>query len=276
MTPGLSAFQMAYEISPIILVGGIADKIPGQMLPIISITEPGNLLTGLVSGGDPLSLDNFFAHYIPLPGSSLIDQDIAQYPFANQTVAANSVMTKALNISFQMIAPAKGRFSYVSKMPIIMMLQKTLENHNATGGTYTLLTPSFIYLNCLMVSMRDTSQGATKQVQNTWQLDFQKPLITVQDAVGISGALNGLMRKLSAGSSMDGEISTSGFDPASGAATPEGQTDVIRSSPGKVAVPYDLNQQPTQIVGWPRPGILGNPDTGVGLGTQAIGNQGPI
>jgi len=254
-----TAFQLAFELSPIILTYGVADKIPGQMLPILALTEAGNLPLGLLGGSGPLDLDNYFAHYVPLPGSTLIDQEIANYPFANQAVAANSVVTKPLNISFQMIAPAKGPLGYLSKLPIIMMLQKTLEVHNSTGGTYMILTPSFIYTNCLMTTMRDTSQGATHQVQNTWQLDFVKPLITVNDAIGPSGALNGLMRKLTAGSSFDGDISTSGLDPAAGSSVPETQPEVVRMSPGKIAVPYDLNRPADVYVGGP-PGKLGLPD----------------
>jgi len=36
---GQSIYQVAYEISPIILSNGIATSVPGNLLPIIAITE---------------------------------------------------------------------------------------------------------------------------------------------------------------------------------------------------------------------------------------------
>src|SRR5579859_6827529 len=99
MTPGLAAYKLSFQLSPIIFVGGIAQNIPFQMLPIIAITEALNFTIGLLSGGDPIDLDNFFANYQPMPGSTLIDNQYGQYPFANQSVAANALITNPLRIS---------------------------------------------------------------------------------------------------------------------------------------------------------------------------------
>jgi hypothetical protein len=184
------------------------------MMPIIALTEAANLplgILGAMSGDAQPSLDNFFAHYIPLPGTALIDQELAQYPFANQTVAANSIITKPLNVSFHMIVPARGPGAYVAKLPIMMALQKVFEEHSKAGGTYTLLTPSFIYMNCILTSMRDVSSASTLQVQNMWQLDFAKPLITVQDALNAQGAMNNLMNQFTSGS--PGDAATTGLTP---------------------------------------------------------------
>jgi hypothetical protein len=230
MSAGLSAFTLAFELSPIILVSGGASLIPGGMLPIMAITEAINLPLGLLSGGSDISTNDFFAHYSPLPGASMIDQDIAQYPFANQTVAANAVVTKPLQVSFEMIVPAKGTIGYFAKLPIMMALQAALEYHNSHGGVYTLLTPSFIYTNCVMLSMRDTSTAATKQVQNTWQLDFIKPLLTVNDAQAAEGSLNGLMQQLNNGTQVSGQPLTAGLQSTAGSglpATPSAVTPII-------------------------------------------------
>ena len=110
----IDQFKLTYELSPIILTGGIATNIPGGGLPIVSITEALNFTEGLLSGGEDLDLDDFFAHFVPLAGSSLIDQQIAKYPLANQTVAANAVITQPLNISMRMIVAAKDGVGYLT------------------------------------------------------------------------------------------------------------------------------------------------------------------
>src|ERR1700680_1822169 len=96
ISPGGAAFKLTYELSPIILTGGIANFMPGGMLPIIALTEPLNFIGGILSGGGDLDLDDFFAHFVPLPGSGLVSQEFGEYPFANQAVAANAVIRKPL------------------------------------------------------------------------------------------------------------------------------------------------------------------------------------
>lgn len=224
MSLGETIFKLTYEISPIILTNGVADDIPGGMLPIVAITESINFVTGLLSGGDAIDLNNFFAHFKVLTGSSLIDNQIGTYPFANQQVAANAIVVQPLRLSMRMDAPAKGSFGYAAKLATMINLQGVLAKHNTLGGTYTIVTPSFIYENCLMTNMRDISGGESKQVQTAWQLDFFQPLITRESA---QQAQNTLMSRMSNGSQVtpnsDGEITWSGprqgvGNPASGLA----------------------------------------------------------
>jgi hypothetical protein len=195
----LALFEIGYTYSPIILTGngGIVSSIPGGMLPIIFLTEPGNFAAGLLSGGLSPSTNNFFASFTPLPGSTLIDQQIGTYPFANQQVAANAVITQPLQISMLMNCPAKGHLGYGVKLATMIALQNALFQHNTTGGTYTVITPAYIYTNCVMTGMRDVSSGDTKQVQVKYQLDFIQPLITLDQA---QQAQNSLMSRLTAGS----------------------------------------------------------------------------
>jgi len=210
---GYDAFRLSFEISPIILTGGIATNIPGGGLPIVSITEALNFTEGLLSGGEDLDLDDFFAHFVPLAGSTLIDQQIAKYPLANQTVAANAVITQPLNISMRMICPVKGPGGYATKLATIMALQTTLKLHNASGGTYTVATPSYFYTNCLMVGMKDTSNSGSAQAQNTYQLDFEQPLLTLQAA---QAAQNNLMQQITSGVPIPGMPAWSGLPPTVG------------------------------------------------------------
>lgn len=191
-------FQLGYEISPIILNNGIADLIPGKMLPIVAITEFANFTSALIGGNLDLSLDNYFAHFKPLPGSELINNEIADYPFANLTVAANSIIARPLPISLIMNCPAKSEGDYVLKLATMTALKKVLDQHNQSGGTYTVATPSYIYTNCLLKNLRDVSAQST-QVQTAWQWDFEQPLLTQSQANATQMVLNSVMSKISGG-----------------------------------------------------------------------------
>ena len=163
-----SQFTLGYEISPILLTGaGIVPN--GQILPIVSLTEPSG------SGADQSDLDSFFAHFVPLPGSTLIDQVIGTYPFANQAVAANAVITQPLTISLKMICPARTSDGYSGKSSIMTALQASIAQHNVSGGTYTVVTLAGVWENLVMKSLRDISANSSAQPQTEWQWDFIQP-----------------------------------------------------------------------------------------------------
>lgn len=203
MDVGLAAYKLSFQISPIILNGGLASAIPGGMLPIISITESLNFVSGLLgSGGEDVNLDGFFANFEPLPGTEMIDQTIGNYPFANQAVAANAVIAQPLPISLIMICPARETIGYATKLAVMTALKATLQQHNAQGGTYTVATPSGFYDNCLLVRVVDASAGQSKQAQDRWRWDFVQPLLTLQQA---QQAQNSLMSKMSNGTQLTGD-----------------------------------------------------------------------
>lgn len=204
---GASNFQLAYQISPIMLTNGIAP--PGGMLPIISITDAEKFSGGLLNLTSDTELDDFFAQYMPLPGASLIDQDIGHYPFANQAVAANAVIQNPLKLSFRMICPVRDAGGFLRKRAVITSLKSSLDQHNQSGGTYTLATPAFIYAACLMTSFRDISSGASKQAQMEWQLDFEQPLLTEEQA---AQSMNLLMNRISSGAKFSGPPAWSSID----------------------------------------------------------------
>ena len=189
-------FALGYQISPIILVGGLAQNVPGGMLPIIALTEGVSLITGAIAGEFPTSFDDFFAQFTVIPGNRLIIQNIGHYPFANQAVAANAVITEPLTVSVRMDCPAKGPGEYVAKLAILTALQAALSAHNAAGGLYTIATPAFIWTNCIMTALTDTSGGDSRQVQYQWTFDFEQPLVTLQAA---QQAYSSLMNKIASG-----------------------------------------------------------------------------
>jgi hypothetical protein len=211
------AYDLAFQVSPIILVGGIAANTLGGMLPIIALGGQAlSAVQGALSNG--INTDAFFARYVPVPGSTLINQAIATYPFANQATAANATIQQPLNISLRMIAPVKDAAGYLTKTAIWISLQNSLVAHNAAGGTYTIATPWYIYTGCLLQSITDTTGGDTKQQQIMAQWDFQQPLTTQMQA---TSAYNSLMSKLSGGAQVT-PSTTAGTSIWSNAATAVG------------------------------------------------------
>lgn len=186
---GRTLYQLGFQVSPILLTGGIASAVPGGILPIIAITEAANFVDGLLSGNIDINLDEFFAQYIPANGTTLQNNEVATYPFANQAVAANSIIAQPLRISVTMTCPVRYELGFYFKLAIMSALQKSLALHNTSGGMYTVVTPSYIYQNCLMVSMTDVSGSQTKQYQYQWQLEFMQPLITQSQATTVQSSL---------------------------------------------------------------------------------------
>jgi hypothetical protein len=187
---GRSQFQLTYEISPIYLTGGVAGKGAGGIMSLLA----------LVNYSSGISLDDLFAHFMPVPGSTLVENEFSQYPFANQAIAANAMIAQPLNISMHMICPVRPKMSWRTKNQIMVSLKMKLDEHNRSAGTYTVLTPSSFYTSCLLKSLRDVSGGGGGQVQHTWQFDFVRPLLTVEEAGNVQG---NLMSKLTSGARVD-------------------------------------------------------------------------
>ena len=189
-------YDLSFQVSPIILVGGIVANTLGGMMPIIGLT--GQLLAlaqGVLSTGS-LSTDDFFAKFVPIPGSSLISNQVATYPFANQNVAGNAIITQPKNVSLLMIAPVKNTGGYLTKLALFESLRTSLEAHCAAGGTFHVATPAHIYTNCILTSMTDATGGEGRQQMIQFQLDFVQPLVTQQAA---QSALNALISKVTGG-----------------------------------------------------------------------------
>jgi hypothetical protein len=211
----ISDFSLKYQKSPIALTGGIATNIPGGILPIVSITQAADYNSGLLQGTDTLNLEDYLFNFYPLPGATLIDNQVATYPFANQQVAANAVISEPLRISLLMEAPVSGdNGGYDNKLSVFQDLQQQLNQHTSLGGTYTVATPSYIYTNLLLLSLRDVSSADPKRPQSRWQWDFFQPLLTIQQAEAAQAIQ---MQKISSGAQVvatDGAVSWSGLAPA--------------------------------------------------------------
>lgn len=186
----LSSYITSFQTSPIILVGGAAGT---GMLPLVSLLSSGNFPLGVTGSSDS---DSFFGNFRPLPGHSLMDNEVATYPVANQTTAANAVITQPLRLSMEMLVPAGGSITLRNKLSALTSLKTFLDKHTAMGGYYNVATPSYIYNGCLLTSLTDASdEEMGKQVQVRWIWQFMQPLLTVKAA---EAAQNQFMSKISA------------------------------------------------------------------------------
>jgi hypothetical protein len=192
------AWRLAFEVSPVLLVDGIAAGIPGGTLPIAVFTEGLNIVDGALHG----ELADNATRFMPMPGTTLIQQDIGQYPFYNQATAANAVVQKPNRVIMQMLRPVSTKSGYAGKTMTFMALKLALDKHNQSGGSYTVLTPSFIYTGCLLRSMVDNSglSAQNRQAQYSWSFEFEQPLLTLSQ---LDATLGNLMSKFSTGARTD-------------------------------------------------------------------------
>jgi hypothetical protein len=201
----LSQITLLYQVTPIILTGGIADNISGGMLPLLALTNPNAFSDNLLSGNENFELDDAFAIFQPAVGGSLVEQTIATYPFANLSVAANAIIRNPINVSMIMITPMKQLGSWSQKLSIMSALKATLDSHNNAGGTYTVCTPAYTFIDMLLVNLIDCSMAQSPIPQNAWRWDFTRPLVSLADA---SGVQSNLMNQISNGVAPPGSDSS--------------------------------------------------------------------
>ena len=197
MNPSSAAFTLAYEVSPIIFTGGLASFSPVG-IPIVAITEAlsaaytTNPFKLLSSQGITLPNQPFFT-YRPLPGSTLWKSDIAEFPFFTNQVAANAQIQQPLNVSMLMVAPAGQGTAFPTKLATMSALKALLDVHTNLGGTYIVVTPSWIYTNCLLTQISDVSTSETNQTQWAYQWDFVQPLLTYPGFNTVESAATSLL-----------------------------------------------------------------------------------
>lgn len=170
-----TAFSLAFETSPILLEQGSAQYSVDATLPLVGLLET--------------VLGVSFATFKVLPGSTLEEWQVAEYPFVSLQMAANAVVQMPLKVSMLMICPAQNPGGYLLKQPLLTGLKMLLDSHISQGGTFTVLTPAYTYINCILTNVRDVSSASDKQVQYMYQLDFVQPLITSQASQQVLGKL---------------------------------------------------------------------------------------
>ncbi len=202
--------QLWYQVCPIFLTGGSVSDIPGSMMGMMTILTP-TASPGLGLPYNQNDLDNAFAAFNVIPGGQLVFQTIAKYPFANQAVGANAVISEPLTLSVIMDTPMRDANSWDLKHSVFTALKSTLDSHNNKGGTYTVATPAYTYFNMVLLSLTDNSRGGSSLPQNAWRFDFEKPLVALQD---LESAMNTFMSKSTNKLPTDGKITGSSPVPA--------------------------------------------------------------
>lgn len=183
-------YEYSFQTNPIWLVGGIAGT---GVLGVGSILQAQNYPRGVTGFADPFK--KAFASFRPVPGHTLMNNQVAEYPFANQSVAANAVIASPLMVSLEMLVPATAFVNATNKLSAITNLKSKLDQHTARGGWYIVATPSFIYTGCLLTGLVDASDGEDgSQVQVRWIWSFTQPLITNEQ---LQAAQNQFMAKIS-------------------------------------------------------------------------------
>jgi hypothetical protein len=199
--------KLTYQVSPIFLTGGAIAQVPGGVLPLMWLTQrqgdPAHAYNVNVGNLPPLpiiDLDDAFGAFTVLPTGSLVKQTVATYPFANQFTAANATIKEPIDVSLLMDAPMRGPNAWANKFAIMTALKATLETHNNNGGTYTVMTPAFMYIDMILLDVSDASRSSANSAlpQNAWKFSFTKPLITQTD-LQAAYDLNMKMWKLSNG-----------------------------------------------------------------------------
>lgn len=194
-TQSLTNAQLLYQVSPIILVDGIASNQTGSMQSLLMLLAPS------IAFGQPTVstnlLDNAFGAFNVLPGGTLNAQTVPKYPLADMTLAANAIVRDPIQVSLIWDIPMKGANAWANRLSTIQNLKGILDQHNNAGGRYIILTPSYYYDNCILLSLTDNSRGSSPIPQNAWRFDFERPqVVTLQDAIGAQSIL---MRKITGG-----------------------------------------------------------------------------
>ena len=199
---GLPRFALATQIAPIILVGGIASQLGSDgMMSILVLTE---------GSSDPgySNVNDYFAQFRPVQGSTLEDWTAAEYPFASFVMAANAMIQNALKVSLLMNCPARpGSNNYFQRPAKFASMKGMLDAHVSQGGTFIVVTPAYTYMNCLLLRLVDITPTDSKQAQVLYQWDFYQPLITQAAA---SQSYNGIYNKLANGLPTPNPLTNSG------------------------------------------------------------------
>jgi hypothetical protein len=200
---GQSQWAAQFQAAPILLRAGTGVANAGD-IPLTTLTDT-----------DPGATQPF-AQYMPLPGASLVKYVASTLPFANQAIAANAIIQQPTNISMRMDCPVPPGGSWSAKTAVMNSLVQALKQHINLGGLFNVVTPSLTYIACILLDLRDISQGETKQPQYRYQWDFYVPLITLDQAQAV---LNTLLGKLSNQSAPNPSVPTVGTALAASNAT---------------------------------------------------------
>lgn len=231
-------YKLGFEISPVILCDGVAQSIPGGMLPIVALTQSASYVSGLLGGAINLTdLDKYFCHWRAAQGATMIDYDIGRYPFANQAVAANALLAQPLRVSMIMDAPVNENTGAMTKLVTLSSLQAVLQAHANLGGTFVVATPGIIYSSCILRTVRDVTNANEPLPQRQWLWEFEQPLISDN---GAGRAVANFVKKIDSGDKTNGTSWTSTAAALGNTSLGSAVTDTVTGLIGKLSGAFNL------------------------------------
>ena len=231
-------YKLGFEISPVILCDGVAQSIPGGMLPIVALTQSASYVSNLLGGAANLTdTDKYFCHWRAAQGASMVDYDIGRYPFANRAVAANALLAQPLRIPMLMDAPVNENTGALTKLVTLSALQAVLQAHANLGGTFVVATPSLIYSGCILRTVRDVTGSNDPLPQRQWLWDFEQPLIT---ETGAKQAINSYLSKIDNGDKTTESARTNTVSALGNTSTGSSVSDAVTGLIGKLSGAFNL------------------------------------
>ncbi|QDH14158.1 hypothetical protein E3E12_08105 [Formicincola oecophyllae] len=185
---GRDTLKTAYEACPILLTGGVAERM-GGIVPIILYTEAVGLLNGLVAGAlvDDVRMpdfDNLWCTWMPVSGSStLISYTLPTDSYDPSSVSADGSsslygISNLLKVSMLMICPARGPGSMLTKLATLQALQSILYRHCYLGGMFTVITPGQIYTDMVLQTVTDATPATAPNSpgpNSMYKFEFVQP-----------------------------------------------------------------------------------------------------
>lgn len=193
-------WKRLFQVAPIVLVNGIANRTSQNMLSFLALAMPGIFIDP--TNASYTDLDNAFGAFNVYPGGTLCAQTVPMYPLADMTMAANAIVRDPNQISLIWETPMRGQNAWSNKLTTFINLKMMLDTHNNSGGLYYIMTPAYFYDNCILVALTDNSRAGNSLPQNAWRFDFIRPQIVQQDQAFSSQSR--LMQKISGGLQNDG------------------------------------------------------------------------
>ena len=117
--------------------------------------------------------------------SPLIKNDISIYPFINKVDTANGYVSKALDINVSMISPINENNTFAMNALKMNILVPALKAYAGRGGLFSLVTPFYIYRNCMLRGLVHDSHNDGIQGVN-YTLELTQPLLAIDTLNSIS------------------------------------------------------------------------------------------
>lgn len=117
-----------------------------------------------------------------------------KFPYANRQIASNSAVKQPTQIGLTIQNEMEGVGGLSLAIAKMQGLRVVLDNYQASGGTFTILTPSQLYKGCVYVNLQDDNP---QQAGQTFSIVFENILTTLSNS--FTNNINPQLKRLSNG-----------------------------------------------------------------------------